>query len=348
MKSKIHEYKNENNYSMSKKIITILAAFLTVAFLMTSCGDSENSGDSHDDGDAHATSSDEGSIGIDGSSTVFPITEAIAEEYRAVAKDVQVTVGVSGTGGGFKKFSRGETDISDASRPIKQKEIDACKENNISYLELSVAYDGLAVIANPQNDWLTDITVAELKKIWEPSAKGVVMNWNQIRPEWPAEKIELYGPGTASGTFDYFTEAICGESGSCRADYNSSEDDNILVTGVSGNKYALGFFGLAYFEANKDKLKLVAVDGGSGAVAPSLETVKDGSYAPLSRPLFIYVNSTAAAKEHVVNFVKFYLEHAGEMAEEVGYIPMKDEEYAAQKTKFEEFLSSLSATATAE
>jgi len=323
-----------------KKVITLVAAFLSVAFLMTSCGDGTKADGGG--GDAHATSADAGSISIDGSSTVFPITEAVAEEYRAVAKDVQVTVGVSGTGGGFKKFSRGETDISDASRPIKQKEIDACKENNISYLELSVAYDGLAVIANPQNDWLTDITVAELKKIWEPAAKGVIMKWNQIRPEWPAEKIELYGPGTASGTFDYFTEAICGESGSCRADYNSSEDDNILVTGVSGNKYALGFFGLAYYEANQDKLKLVAVDGGSGAVAPSLETVKDGTYAPLSRPLFIYVNSTAAAKPHVVNFVKYYLENAGAMAKDVGYIPMKDEEYNAEKAKFEEFLSSLS------
>jgi len=328
-----------------KKIITFIAAFLSLAVIMTSCGDSANT--EHGDSQGH-TSSDEGSIGIDGSSTVFPITEAVAEEYRAVAKDVQVTVGVSGTGGGFKKFSRGETDISDASRPIKQKEIDACKENNISYIELSVAYDGLAVIVNPENDWLTDITVAELKKIWEPAAKGTIMNWNQIRPEWPAEKIELYGPGTASGTFDYFTEAIVGESGSCRADYNSSEDDNILVTGVSGNKYALGFFGLAYFEANKDKLKLVAVDGGNGPVAPSLETVKDGSYAPLSRPLFIYVNSTAAAKKHVVNFVNFYIENAGEMAKEVGYIPMKDEEYAAQIQKFEEFLTSLNTTAIAE
>lgn len=329
-----------------KKVITLIAAFFSIAFLMTSCGgDSEKT--EHESAE-HATSADEGSIGIDGSSTVFPITEAVAEEYRAVASGVQVTVGVSGTGGGFKKFSRGETDISDASRPIKQKEIDACKENGISYLELSVAYDGLAVIANPENDWLTDITVAELKKIWEPSAKGVVMNWNQIRPEWPNEKIELYGPGTASGTFDYFTEAICGESGSCRADYNSSEDDNILVTGVSGNKYALGFFGLAYYEANQEKLKLVAVDGGNGPVAPSLESVKDGSYTPLSRPLFIYVNSTAAAKTHVVNFVKFYLENAGELAKEVGYIPMKNEEYSAEKAKFEEFLTSLGATTAAE
>ncbi len=315
-----------------KKLFSIIAILLSATILFTSCGDAKT-GEGDHSGDGGKTE-----ISIDGSSTVFPITEAVAEEYRAVAKDVKVTVGVSGTGGGFKKFSRGETDISDASRPIKDKEIALCKENNISYLELSVAYDGLAVIINPENDWLTSITVAELKKIWEPSAKGKIMNWNQIRPEWPNEKIELYGPGTASGTFDYFTEAVVGESGSSRSDYNSSEDDNILVTGVSGNKYALGFFGLAYYEANKEKLKLVSVDGGNGPVAPSLETVKNGSYAPLSRPLFIYVNSTAAVKEHVVNFVNFYLENAGELATEVGYIPLKDDEYAAQKAKFEEFV----------
>lgn len=324
-----------NNFKLA------MVALFSAAVLFTSCGDGQKA-----NGEGGSTSGNE--ISIDGSSTVYPITEAVAEEYRAEASGIKVTVGVSGTGGGFKKFSRGETDISDASRPIKDKEIAACKENNISYIELSVAYDGLAVIANPENDWLTDITVAELKKIWEPAAKGVVMNWNQIRPEWPNEKIELYGPGTASGTFDYFTEAICGESGSCRADYNSSEDDNILVTGVSGNKYALGFFGLAYYEANKGKLKLVAVDGGNGPVEPSLETVKDGSYAPLSRPLFIYVNSTAAAKQHVVDFVKFYLDNAGELAKEVGYIPLKDEEYATQKEKFAEFVKTPSSEATAE
>lgn len=323
-----------------KKIITLIAAFLSVAFLMTSCGD-ENT-------DNGSGSTKGATIAIDGSSTVLPISEAVAEEYRTVDANIEVTVGKSGTGGGFQKFSRGETDISDASRPIKQKEMDACKENNISYLELSVAYDGLAVIAHSDNDWLNNITVEELKKIWEPAAKGKVMNWNQIRPEWPNKKIELYGPGTASGTFDYFTEAIVGESGSCRSDYNSSEDDNILVTGVSGNKYALGFFGLAYYENNKDKLKLIGVDGGNGPVSPSLETVKDGSYAPLSRPLFIYVNSTAAAKEYVQSFVDFYLDNAGELSKEVGYIPLKDEEYAAQKGKFSEFVKSLGGTAAAE
>ncbi len=321
-----------------------LMALFSAAVLFTSCGG--DGGSTENNGTATDGAAME--ISIDGSSTVFPITEAVAEEYRAEAKDVRVTVGVSGTGGGFKKFSRGETDISDASRPIKDEEAATCKENGISYIELSVAYDGLAVIINPENDWLKSITVAELKKIWEPSAKGTIMNWNQIRPEWPNEKIELYGPGTASGTFDYFTEAIVGESGSCRADFNASEDDNILVTGVAGNKYALGFFGLAYFEENQNKLKLVAVDGGKGAVTPSQASVMDGTYAPLSRPLFIYVNSKAAAKDHVVKFVEYYLENAGDLANEVGYISMKPEEYTAQKTKFADFLKTLGAPATAQ
>ncbi len=322
------------------KINLASIALLGLGTFFMSCGNENTSNVS--------TSESVKEIKIDGSSTVFPITEAVAEEYRAEASDVKVTVGVSGTGGGFKKFSRGETDISNASRAIKDIEIEACKENKISYLELSIAYDGLAVIANPENDWLTDITVDELKKIWEPAAKGVIMKWNQIRPNWPNENIELYGPGTASGTFDYFTEAIVGESGSCRADYNASEDDNILVTGVSGNKYALGFFGLAYYEANKDKLKLVAVDGGNGPILPTLESVKNGTYAPLSRPLFIYVNSTAAAKDFVIKFVNFYLDNAGGLASEVGYIPLKDEEYAAQKTKFADFVKNLSSTKTTE
>ena len=194
-----------------------------------------------------------GSISIDGSGTVFPVSEAVAEEFRAVAPEVKVTVGVSGTGGGFKKFSRGETDISDASRPIKDKEIKACEENDISYVELSVAYDGLAVLVNPQNDWVDHFTVEELKKLWEPAAQGKILKWNQIRAEWPDEEIHLFGPGVASGTYDYFTEAIVGESGASRGDFTASEDDNVLVQGISGDKYALGFFGLAYYEENKNK-----------------------------------------------------------------------------------------------
>jgi phosphate transport system substrate-binding protein len=282
-----------------------------------------------------------GEIKIDGSSTVYPITEAVAEEFRVGQPDVKVTVGISGTGGGFKKFGRGETDISDASRPIKQSEIDVCAENGISYVGLSVAYDGLAVIINPENDWVDYFTVDELKKIWEPNAQGVIMKWNQIRPQWPDEEIHLFGPGVASGTYDYFTEAIVGESGSSRGDFTASEDDNVLVQGVAGDKYGLGFFGLAYYEENADKLKLIPVDGGSGPVIPSLETVKNGSYVPLSRPLFVYINSKAVARPEVKEFIKFYLGNAASLSEEVGYVPLPEEEYAVQTAKFESFIKGL-------
>lgn len=285
----------------------------------------------------------EGSISIDGSSTVYPISEAVAEEYLAINPRVKVTVGESGTGGGFKKFGRGETDINDASRPIKQSEIDLCNENNIKYTELLVAYDGMAIVVNPKNTWATDITVAELKKLWEPAAQGVITKWNQIRPEWPDQEIHLYGAGTASGTFDYFTEAIVGESKSCRGDYTASEDDNVLVQGVASDENALAFFGLSYFENNKDKLKLVPVNdeddsNGAGAILPTMQTVKDKTYTPLSRPLFIYVNSTAAEKAVVQDFVTFYLENASLLVAEVGYIPLSDNEIANAKNTWAEFV----------
>ncbi len=280
-----------------------------------------------------------GQIQIDGSSTVYPITEAIAEEFRAEAPEVKVTVGVSGTGGGFKKFVRNEIDINDASRSIKDSEAEQCKENGISYIELSVAYDGLAVLVNPQNNWLNDITIEELKKIWEPAAQGVIMKWNQIRPEWPAEEIHLFGAGTASGTYDYFTEAIVGESGASRGDYTASEDDNVLVQGISSDKFALGFFGLAYYEENKDKLKLVGVNNGSGSVLPTMETVANGSYAPLSRPIFIYVSNKSAEREEVKAFVNFYLDNVASISEEVGYIPLPETEINKQKEKFNSFLA---------
>ena len=254
----------------------------------------------------------EGTIKVDGSSTVFPITEAVAEEFRAVQPKVKVTIGVSGTGGGFKKFSRGETNISDASRPIKDKEIAACAENNITYIELEVAYDGLAVLVHPENDWVDSFTIEELKKIWEPDAQGKIMKWNQIRPEWPNEEIHLYGPGVASGTYDYFTEAIVGKSGSSRGDFTASEDDHVLVQGIAGDKYSLGFFGLAYYTENKDKLTLIGVHNGETVVKPTLETVSNGTYSPLSRPLFIYVNSTSIKQPEVVEFVNFYIDNAGE------------------------------------
>ncbi|MBN1952286.1 MAG: PstS family phosphate ABC transporter substrate-binding protein [Bacteroidales bacterium] len=284
---------------------------------------------------------DEKTIKIDGSSTVFPITEAVAEEFRSEMSNVRVTIGISGTGGGFKKFGRGETDISDASRPIKQKEIDICKENSISYVDLTVAFDGLAVIVNPENTWVDYFTVEELKKIWEPAAEGKIVKWNQIRPEWPDQELQLFGPGVASGTFDYFTEAVVGESGSSRGDFTASEDDNVLVQGVATSKYGLGFFGLAYYEENANKLKLVAVDGGEGPVKPSIETVSNGTYSPLSRPLFIYLNSKAAKREEVKKFVSFYLKNAPKLSKEVGYVPLPAEEYAVQTKKFEDFLKSL-------
>lgn len=278
-----------------------------------------------------------GKISIDGSSTVYPITEAIAEEFRVGQGDVNVTVGVSGTGGGFKKFGRGETDINDASRPIKEQEAAVCKENSIDFIELTVAFDGLAVVVNKENNWVNDITVEELKAIWEPAAQGKVTRWNQIRKDWPNEEFHLYGPGVASGTYDYFTEAVVGKSGASRGDFTASEDDNVLVQGISGDKNALGFFGLAYFEENADKLKLVGVNNGTGVVLPSAETVKNKTYAPLSRPVFIYVSSVAAKRPEVVSFINFYLTEAAKLVPDVGYIALPEAEYLSQVEKFKAF-----------
>jgi phosphate transport system substrate-binding protein len=280
-----------------------------------------------------------GEIKIDGSSTVYPITEAVAEEFRTNQSDVKVTVGVSGTGGGFKKFGRGEIDINDASRPIKDKEDSLCKASNINYVQLKVAFDGLVVVVNKENTWVNDITVEELKKMWEPGAQGKITKWNQIRKEWPATELKLYGPGVASGTYDYFTEAVVGKSGSSRGDYTASEDDNVLVQGISGDKNGIGFFGLAYYEENIDKLKLVPVNNGKGAITPSAQTVKDGTYAPLSRPVFIYVTETASKRAEVAEFVKFYLTNASALVADVGYIPLTDEEYKSELAKFNDFVT---------
>lgn len=310
---------------------------MSLALAIAACGDKKEKKDTDNAQDTAALS---GTIKVDGSSTVFPITEAVAEEFRGVQPKVKVTVGVSGTGGGFKKFSRGETNLSNASRPIKDKEKAACEENNIKYLELEVAYDGLAVIVHPENDWVDHFTVEELKKIWEPAAQGKIMKWNQIRPEWPNEEMHLFGPGVASGTYDYFTEAVVGKSGSSRGDFTASEDDHVLVQGIAGDKYGLGFFGLAYYSENKDKLKLIGVHNGESIVKPSLETVKNGTYRPLSRPLFIYVNSTSVAAPEVVEFVDFYIDNAGELSKDVGYIPLPAENYTAQKERFKTFVES--------
>lgn len=273
-------------------------------------------------------------IKIDGSSTVYPITEAVAEEFQKSQK-VKVTVGESGTGGGFKKFCRGETDVSNASRPISQKEIDACKEAGIQYIELPIAFDALTVAVNAKNDWVKTLTVDELKKIWQPGSS--VKNWKQVNSAFPDKALALYGPGTASGTFDYFTEAINGKSKASRTDYTPSEDDNVLVQGVTGNVGGMAYFGLAYYEENKDKLKAVpiAAKAGAAGVLPSATTVMDGTYQPLSRPIFIYVNATAAAfKPEVKAFVNYYLEHAPTLVKEVKYVPLTSEDYAAVKDHF--------------
>ena len=267
-------------------------------------------------------------IEIDGSSTVFPVTEAVAEEFQKSKKGkVKVTVGISGTGGGFKKFCRGETDISDASRPILKQEIEACKGSGVEFFELPVAYDALTVIVNPKNDWATSMTVAELKKIWEPAAQGKVTNWNQVRPKWPDAPLTLFGAGADSGTFDYFTEAIVGKAKSSRGDFTASEDDNVLVQGVANDRNALGFFGFAYYIENQKKLKAVAIDGGKGPVAPSAKTVEDGTYQPLSRPIFIYVSKKAIAKPEVKEFVEFYLKNAPALVKEVKYVALPDKAY---------------------
>ncbi len=279
-------------------------------------------------------------IAIDGSSTVYPITEAVAEEFQKANKDIRITVGISGTGGGFKKFANGETDLSDASRPIKATEDVACASKGIQYIELPVAYDGLAVMVNPQNDWVKSMTVRELKLLWQPEAQGKVMKWNQIRPEWPDQEIHLFGPGTDSGTFDYFTEAICGKEDACRGDFTASEDDNVLVQGISSDKYALGFFGVAYYEENKDKLKIVPIDdekddNGKGPQLPTLENVVKGVYQPLARPLFIYVSKKSTERPEIDAFVKFYIENAPALVEEVGYIPLAEKVYELVMKRFE-------------
>ncbi|HEU5145529.1 MAG TPA: PstS family phosphate ABC transporter substrate-binding protein [Chryseosolibacter sp.] len=315
---------------MTFRILGFFTLFIT-AILLTSCGSKDGSGET--------ASNLQGEVKVDGSSTVYPITEAVAEEFRIEQPDVKVTVGVSGTGGGFNKFGRGEIDINNASRPIKEQEAAECEKNNIGFVELKVAFDGLVVVVNKENTWVNEISVEDLKKIWEPAAQEKLTRWNQINPAWPDEEFHLYGPGVASGTYDYFTEAIVGKSGSSRGDYTASEDDNVLVQGISGDKNALGFFGLAYYEENKDKLKLVGVRNQQAVVIPSAETVKNGTYTPLSRPVFIYVSDVAAERPEVKAFVDFYLENASALVPDVGYIPLTDQEYQEQTTKFEEFVA---------
>nr|WP_243895846.1 PstS family phosphate ABC transporter substrate-binding protein [Paenibacillus sp. F411] len=274
-----------------------------------------------------------GTIEIDGSSTVYPITEAVAEEFGKENGDVRVTVGVSGTGGGFKRFANGETAMNNASRPIKDEEAETAKAQGVEYVELEVAYDGLSVLVNPQNDWVDHLTVEELHSIFKPGS--TVTKWSDVRSEWPAEEIKIFSPGADSGTFDYFTETINEEAQQSRNDaqVTFSEDDNTLVQGIAGEKYALGYFGFAYYEENKDKLKVVPIDGGSGPIEPTHETINDGSYAPLSRPLFVYVNKEMLEKPELKAFIEYYLNNAAELSEEVGYIRLPEEMYQENLAK---------------
>jgi phosphate transport system substrate-binding protein len=264
-------------------------------------------------------------IRIDGSSTVFPITEAVAEEFSRENKNIQVTVGVSGTGGGFKKFTSNEIDINNASRSIHALEIEVAKKNAVEYLEVPVAYDGITVITNPKNTWAKDITTAELKKIWEPNSK--VKTWKDVRSTWPDKEIRLYGPGVDSGTFDYFTEAINGKSHVSRSNFTKSEDDNVLVKAVAGDMYAMGFLGYAYYKENKNKLTALAINNGKATVMPTEVTINNGSYAPLSRKVFIYVSKKSMQRPEVAQFLNYYIANVPSLATEVGYIPLKTEEY---------------------
>ncbi|KMW70785.1 MAG: PstS family phosphate ABC transporter substrate-binding protein [Limnoraphis robusta] len=270
-------------------------------------------------------------VKIDGSSTVYPITEAVAEEFQKAKQGaMRVTVGISGTGGGFKKFCAGQTDISNASRPIKSSEADACKSAGITYIELPVAYDALTVVVHPSNP-ITNITPAELKKMWEPAAQGKIMKWNQVNSSWPDKALKLYGPGADSGTFDYFTEEINGKAQASRTDYTPSEDDNVLVQGVSRDPNALGYFGFAYYENNKGKIKALSVNG----VAPSLANVNNGTYKPLSRPIFIYVNSKSLGRPEVKAFVEYYLQNSAKLSKEVGYVPLPSQMQQQAVSRFQ-------------
>jgi phosphate transport system substrate-binding protein len=277
--------------------------------------------------DEAGSSSLRGAVAIDGSSTVFPITEAVAEEFSREHRKVRVTVGIAGTGGGFQRFCRGETAIQDASRPINDDERAACAANGIEWIELPVAYDALTIVVSPRNSWAECLTLEELRKMWQPEAQGSVTNWRQVRPSFPDAPLHLYGAGTDSGSFDYFTEVVVGKAKSSRGDYTASEDDNVLVQGVGGDRHALAYFGLGYYQENQERLKLVAVDSGSGCRLPSVESVGDGSYAPLSRPLFIYVRKDEADRPEVAAFVDFYLENAAFLASDVGYVGFSDAIY---------------------
>jgi len=313
--------------------LPLLFSLMMMGLLVSSCGKnsattSSNSTSTSNE-DQQAQSNLSGDINVDGSSTVFPITEAIAEDFQGNNPKVKIAIGVSGTGGGFKKFCAGETDISNASRPIKDSEIELCKQSGIEYIELPVAFDALSVVVNPENNWASCLTVEELNKIWNPEAQGKINNWQQVRSSFPDLPLNLFGPGTDSGTFDYFTEAINGKGGVSRGDYTASEDDNVIVQGVTNDKGALGYFGLSYLEENLASVKGISIDdgdpnNGDGCIEPSVATVEEGTYQPLARPLFIYVNKASLQNPQVKEFVSFYLDNDNNIIEEVGYINLPD------------------------
>ena len=306
------------------------ASLALVIVTLAACGRS-----SQDARGSSSASSGPSLVTLDGSSTVFPISEAVAEEFQKVEKGVNVTVGISGTGGGFQKFCRAEIDISDASRPISPTEVEACRKTGIEYVELPVAYDGIAIAVSPKASWVDKITAAELKTLWAPEAQGKVTKWSQVRKGWPDREIHLFGAGVDSGTYDYFTEVINGKAKASRGDFTSSEDDNVLIQGIANDELALGFVPYAYYEGNKDKLKLVPVDDGKGGpITPTPETIENGTYKPLSRPVFIYVSKKAAARPEVRKFVEFYLQNADKLVREVNYVSLGAANYSASLEKF--------------
>lgn len=319
------------------KKTTLLAMLLVLGLATAGCGGDGRGDDEASDTAATETSAESqglsGRIQADGSSTVGPFTTAAAERFREVEPEVQVTVGVSGTGGGFERFCRGETDLSNASRPIKDEEAKICEDAGIEYVEFQVANDALTVVVNQDNDWVDCLTVEQLNTIWEPGSK--VKSWSDVDPSFPDEKLSLFGPGTDSGTFDYFTDVINGEEGASRSDYSASEDDNTIVTGVSGEKGGLGYFGFSYFEENQDTLKALEIDGGDGCVAPSVENAQNGTYMPLSRPLFVYAKQESFAKPEVEAFVQYALDNETEIAEAAQFVPLTDEQLQKATSDFE-------------
>ena len=312
------------------RIVLLLLALAVLAVGAAGCGREDDDADAAQAPETTGDTAAEelsGQVEIDGSSTVGPLTTAAAESFRGEQPDVNITVGVSGTGGGFERFCAGETDISNASRAIdEEEEVPLCADAGVEYTEFQVGVDALTVVVNPENDWASCLTVDQLNTIWEPAAEGKITNWSQVDASFPDQALALAGPGTDSGTFDYFTDEINGEEGASRADYTASEDDNVIVEAVAGDAGALGYFGFSYFEENQDSLKALEVDGGEGCVAPSVETARDGSYAPLSRPLFIYVKNESLQRPEVEGFVRYFLENSIQLAEDALYIPVPDEQ----------------------